>query len=113
ENVVFAEVDVSSYPLLEYPPHDLALAVKMAEAARDHQLQLFHVHYAIPHAIAGFLARQMLGPGAPKLITTLHGTDITIVGQDRSFFEITRFGIERSDSVTAVSEFLRRMTTEA
>jgi len=112
QNVHFHEVDVSSYPLFEYPPHDLALAVKMAEAAREHHLQLFHVHYAIPHAIAGFLAQQMLGPGAPKLITTLHGTDITIVGQDRSFFEITRFGIERSDQVTAVSEFLRRMTTE-
>jgi len=112
QNVCFHEVDVSSYPLFEYPPHDLALAVKMVEVARDHQLELFHVHYAIPHAIAGLLARQMLGDGAPRLVTTLHGTDITLVGQDRSFFEITRFGIERSDGVTAVSEFLRRMTVE-
>ena len=112
QNVCFHEVDVSSYPLFEYPPHDLALAVKMVEGARDHQLELFHVHYAIPHAIAGLLARQMLGDGAPRLVTTLHGTDITLVGQDRSFFEITRFGIERSDGVTAVSEFLRRMTVE-
>jgi len=112
QNVCFHEVDVSSYPLFEYPPHDLALAVKMAEAAREHDLQLFHVHYAIPHAIAGFLAQQMLGAEAPKLITTLHGTDVTLVGQDRSFFEITRFGIERSDGVTAVSEFLRRMTIQ-
>ncbi len=111
-NICFHEVDVSSYPLFEYPPHDLALAVKMAEAARDHHLELFHVHYAIPHAIAGFLAQQMLGESAPRMITTLHGTDITIVGQDRSFFEITRFGIERSDGVTAVSEFLRRMTVD-
>jgi signal transduction histidine kinase len=103
-------VDVSSYPLFEYPPHDLALAVKMAEAAREHGLSLFHVHYAIPHAIAGFLAQQMLGDRAPRMVTTLHGTDITIVGQDRSFFEITRFGIERSDAVTAVSKFLQRMT---
>jgi N-acetyl-alpha-D-glucosaminyl L-malate synthase BshA len=110
QNICFHEVDVSSYPLFEYPPHDLALAVKMAEAAREHGLELFHVHYAIPHAIAGFLAQQMLGNGAPRMVTTLHGTDITIVGQDRSFFEITRFGIERSDAVTAVSEFLRRMT---
>src|SRR5262249_52574965 len=109
QNIHFHEVDVSSYPLFEYPPHDLALAVKMAETAREHQLQLFHVHYAIPHAIAGFLAQEMLGANAPKLVTTLHGTDITIVGQDRSFFEITRFGIERSNQVTAVSEFLRRM----
>jgi N-acetyl-alpha-D-glucosaminyl L-malate synthase BshA len=110
QNVCFHQVDVSSYPLFEYPPHELALAVKMAEAARDHALELFHVHYAIPHAIAGFLAQQMLGSGAPRMVTTLHGTDITIVGQDRSFFEITRFGIERSDAVTAVSEFLQRMT---
>jgi N-acetyl-alpha-D-glucosaminyl L-malate synthase BshA len=112
QNICFHEVDVSSYPLFEYPPHDLALAVKMAEATREHGLELFHVHYAIPHAIAGFLAQQMLGAGAPRMLTTLHGTDITIVGQDRSFFEITRFGIEHSDGVTAVSEFLRRMTVE-
>jgi N-acetyl-alpha-D-glucosaminyl L-malate synthase BshA len=110
QNVCFHEVDVSTYPLFEYPPHDLALAVKMAEAVREHGVQLFHVHYAIPHAIAGFLAQQMLGERAPRMVTTLHGTDITIVGQDGSFFEITRFGIERSDAVTAVSEFLRRMT---
>ena len=112
QNICFHEVDVSSYPLFEYPPHDLALAVKMAEATREHGLELFHVHYAIPHAIAGFLAQQMLGSGAPRMVTTLHGTDITIVGQDRSFFEITRFGIERSDAVTAVSGFLQRMTAE-
>jgi len=111
-NISFHDVDVSSYPLFEYPPTDLALAVKMAEVARDHKLDLFHVHYAIPHAIAGFLAQQMLGDGAPRMVTTLHGTDITIVGQDRSFFEITRFGIDRSDGVTAVSEFLRRMTLD-
>jgi L-malate glycosyltransferase len=112
QNISFHEVDVSSYPLFEYPPHDLALAVKMAETAREHRLDLFHVHYAIPHAIAGFLAQQMLGEKAPRMVTTLHGTDITIVGQDRSFFEITRFGIERSQGVTAVSEFLRRMTLD-
>jgi L-malate glycosyltransferase len=84
----------------------------MAEAAREHHLDLFHVHYAIPHALAGLLAQQMLGERPPKLITTLHGTDVTLVGQDRSFFEITKFGIERSDGVTAVSEFLRRMTVD-
>ncbi len=112
QNICFHEVDVSSYPLFEHPPHELALAVKMADAVRDHGIELFHVHYAIPHAIAGFLAQQMLGDRAPRMLTTLHGTDITIVGQDRSFFEITRFGIERSDGVTAVSEFLRRMTVE-
>jgi len=112
QNVSFHEVDVSSYVLFEYPPHDLALAAKMAECARDHRLDLFHVHYAIPHAITGLLAKQMLGAAAPKLVTTLHGTDVTLVGQDRSFFEITRFGIEKSDGVTAVSDFLRRMTLE-
>lgn len=111
-NVWFHEVEVATYSLFEYPPHDLALAAKMAEVAREHKLDLLHVHYAIPHAITGFLAQQMLGADAPRLVTTLHGTDITLVGQDRSFFEITRFGIERSDGVTAVSEFLKRMTIE-
>ena len=112
KNICLHEVDLSSYPLFEHPPYELALAVKMAEAVRDHGIELFHVHYAIPHAISGFLAQQMLGNDAPRMLTTLHGTDITIVGQDHSFFEITRFGIERSDGVTAVSEFLRRMTVE-
>jgi len=110
ENVRYHEIDLTTYSLFEYPPHDLALAAKMAEVGRENKLDLFHVHYAIPHAIAGFLAQQMLGEGAPRMVTTLHGTDITIVGQDRSFFEITRFGIERSDAVTAVSGFLQRMT---
>ena len=112
ENIAFHEVEVSSYSLFEYPPHDLALAAKMAEVARENKLDLFHVHYAIPHAITGILAQQMLGATPPKLITTLHGTDITLVGQDRTFFEITKFGIERSDGVTAVSEFLKKMTVD-
>ncbi len=112
ENIRYHEVDVSTYALFEYPPHDLALAAKMAEVAREQRLELFHVHYAIPHAITGFLAQQMIGPGAPRLVTTLHGTDITLVGQDRSYVEITRFGIERSDGVTAVSEFLKKMTID-
>jgi N-acetyl-alpha-D-glucosaminyl L-malate synthase BshA len=110
ENIRFHEVDVTTYSLFEYPPHDLALAAKMAEVARDYDLDLLHVHYAIPHAIAGFIAQRMLGDQAPRLVTTLHGTDITLVGQDRSFFEITRFGIEQSDGVTAVSDFLAQMT---
>ena len=111
-NLFFHEVDVTSYSLFEYPPHDLALAAKMAEVSRENELDLLHVHYAIPHAISGLLAQQMLGSEAPKLITTLHGTDITLVGQDRSFFEITRFGILRSNGVSAVSEFLKKMTIE-
>jgi len=112
QNISFHAVDVSSYVLFEYPPHDLALAAKMAEVARERGLDLFHVHYAIPHAVVGFLAQQMLGSSAPKLVTTLHGTDVTLVGQDRSFFEITRFGIQKSDGVTAVSHFLRQMTLD-
>jgi L-malate glycosyltransferase len=112
QNISFHAVDVSSYVLFEYPPHDLALAAKMAEVARERKLDLFHVHYAIPHAVVGFLAQQMLGADAPKLITTLHGTDVTLVGQDGSFFEITRFGIQKSDGVTAVSHFLRQMTLD-
>ena len=110
--VFFHSVEVGSYSLFEYPPHELALAAKMAEVAREYKLELLHVHYAMPHAISGLLAQQMLGAQAPRLVTTLHGTDITLVGQDRSFFEITRFGIERSDGVTAVSEFLKRMTID-
>ena len=112
ENVRYHEVDLTTYSLFEYPPHDLALAAKMAEVGRENRLDLFHVHYAIPHAITGLLAQQMLGANPPKLVTTLHGTDITLVGQDRTFFEITRFGIERSDGVTAVSEFLKKMTMD-
>jgi N-acetyl-alpha-D-glucosaminyl L-malate synthase BshA len=112
DNVRYHEVDLTTYSLFEFPPHDLALAAKMAEVAREQHLDLFHVHYAIPHAITGLLAQQMLGANPPKLITTLHGTDITLVGQDRTFFEITRFGIERSQGVTAVSEFLKKMTVE-
>ena len=112
ENVRYHEIDLTTYSLFEYPPHDLALAAKMAEVARENKLDLFHVHYAIPHAITGILAQQMLGASPPKLITTLHGTDITLVGQDRTFFEITKFGIERSDGVTAVSEFLKKMTVD-
>jgi L-malate glycosyltransferase len=112
ENIRYHEVDLSSYSLFEYPPHDLALAAKMAEVGREQKLDLFHVHYAIPHAITGLLAQQMLGDKPPRLITTLHGTDITLVGQDRTFFEITKFGIQKSQGVTAVSEFLKRMTVE-
>ena len=112
ENIRYHEVDVTTYALFEYPPHDLALAAKMAAVAKERSLELFHVHYAIPHAITGLLAQQLVGAGAPRLVTTLHGTDITLVGQDRTFFQITRFGIERSDGVTAVSEFLKKMTVD-
>lgn len=114
-NVFFHEVDVGRYPLFEYPPYDLALAVRMHEVVRDHRLDLLHVHYAIPHATSGWIAREMLRDSGSDivLVTTLHGTDITIVGQDPSFHSITRFSIERSDRITAVSEYLKRETIRA
>lgn len=110
--VFFHEVDVGRYPLFEYPPYDLALAVRMHEVVRSHQLDLLHVHYAIPHATSAWIAREMLRANGHDVVvvTTLHGTDITIVGQDRSFHAITKFSIERSDRITAVSQYLRDET---
>ena len=115
ENVYFHEVDLSgTYPLLEYFPYSLALAVKQHEVAVREQLDILHVHYAVPHATAGFLAREMAEPEHRlKLVTTLHGTDITLVGQQASFFTVTKFSIEQSDAVTAVSQFLRQQTLDA
>ncbi len=112
ENVSFHEVDLSStYPLLEYFPYSLALAVKQHEVALREQLEILHVHYAIPHAPAAFLAKQMLEEDHEiKVVTTLHGTDITLVGLESSFFTVTKFAIERSDAVTAVSSYLRDAT---
>jgi len=114
-NVFFHEVDVGRYPLFEYPPYDLALAVRMHEVVQSHGLQLLHCHYAIPHATSAWIAREMLRQQKRdvKVITTLHGTDITIVGQDPSFHQITKFSIEKSDRLTAVSEYLRRETYNA
>ena len=114
-NIYYHEVPVSNYPLFEYPPYDLALATRMAEVAEFHSLDLLHVHYAIPHSVSALLARQMLAARGRHLpfITTLHGTDITLVGLDRSYLPITRFGIEESDGVTAISSYLRERTYEA
>ena len=113
--VFFHEVDVGRYPLFEYPPYDLALAVRMHEVVRTHRLDLLHVHYAIPHATSAWIAREMLEDGGRtvRIATTLHGTDITLVGQDPSFHAITKFSIERSDALTAVSEYLKRETFNA
>ena len=113
--IFFHEVEVGRYPLFEYPPYDLALAVRMHEVVRDQRLDLLHCHYAIPHATSAWIAREMLrAQGSDiKVVTTLHGTDITIVGQDPSFHAITKFSIERSDHITAVSEYLRRETIAA
>ena len=113
--VYFHEVDVGRYPLFEYPPYDLALAVRMHEVVKTHGLDLLHVHYAIPHATSAWIAREMLREAKSdvKVITTLHGTDITIVGQDPSFHPITKFSIEKSDRITAVSQYLRQQTFNA
>ena len=113
--VFFHEVDVGRYPLFEYPPYDLALAVRMHEVVMQHGLDILHVHYAIPHATSAWIAREMLheAGGAIQIITTLHGTDITIVGQDPSFHAITKFSIEKSDRITAVSQYLRDETRTA
>ena len=111
-NIWFHEVEVSHYPLFDYPPYDLALATRMAEVAEIYSLDLLHVHYAIPHSVSAYLARQMLKRAGKRLpfVTTLHGTDITLVGQDRSYLPITRFSIEESDGVTAISKYLRDRT---
>ncbi|MCC6772029.1 MAG: N-acetyl-alpha-D-glucosaminyl L-malate synthase BshA [Gemmatimonadaceae bacterium] len=110
--VFFHEVDVGKYPLFEYPPYDLALAVRMHEVVLSHGLDLLHVHYAIPHATSAWIAKEMLRETGHdiQVITTLHGTDITLVGQDRSFHAITKFSIEKSDRITAVSNFLKEET---
>jgi N-acetyl-alpha-D-glucosaminyl L-malate synthase BshA len=113
--IFFHEVDVGRYPLFEYPPYDLALAVRMHEVVRKHGLDLLHVHYAIPHATSAWIAREMLEETGEtiRIITTLHGTDITIVGQDPSFHPITKFSIEKSHRITAVSHYLREETIRA
>lgn len=117
-NIHFHEVVVSNYPLFEYPPYDLALATRMAEVAELYELDLLHVHYAIPHSVSAMLAKQMLACGKNHngrrlpFVTTLHGTDITLVGLDRSYLPITRFSIEQSDGVTAISKYLKQKTIE-
>ncbi len=113
ERVHFHEVEMMSYPLFEHQPYDLALATKMATVARAENLDLLHVHYAIPHSISAILARESIkGKRYVPVITTLHGTDITLVGADRSYLPITRYGLQQSDGVTAVSKFLKQATIE-
>jgi N-acetyl-alpha-D-glucosaminyl L-malate synthase BshA len=112
DRIYFHEVEVLSYPLFEYPPYDLVLATKMAEVMSRFDLDILHVHYAIPHSISAYLAKMMLKERVVPFVTTLHGTDITLVGNDRSYLPITRFGIEQSDAVTAVSEYLRKRTIQ-
>ncbi len=110
DRIWFHEVEVTNYPLFDHPPYTLALATKMTEVAESALLDLLHVHYAIPHSVSALLARMMAMPRRLPFITTLHGTDITLVGNDRSYLPITRFSIEQSDGVTAISSYLRDRT---
>jgi N-acetyl-alpha-D-glucosaminyl L-malate synthase BshA len=114
DGIFYHEVPVSSYPLFEFPPYDLALASRMAEVAEFYDLDLLHVHYAIPHSVSALLARQMLAARGRRLpfVTTLHGTDITLVGLDRSYLPITRYSIQESDGVTSISSYLKDETFE-
>jgi N-acetyl-alpha-D-glucosaminyl L-malate synthase BshA len=113
DRVRFHEVEMMSYPLFEHQPYTLALATKMSTVAETENLDLLHVHYAIPHSISAILARESLKPKRRlPVITTLHGTDITLVGADRSYLPITRYGIVQSDGVTAISEYLKEATRE-
>ena len=106
----FHEVVVNQYSLFKYPDYTLPLAVKMADVARAHALDIFHVHYAVPHATAAYLADQMLGKNAPAIVTTLHGTDTTLLGKDPSYRAAIEHALSHSDAITAVSESLREET---
>jgi len=112
QRILYHEVATVNYPLLEHSPYAIALAAKMAEVGGQVCLDLFHVHYAIPHAVSAFLARAILAPRGPRIVTTLHGTDITLVGNDRSLFPMTRFALEQSDGVTCVSQYLADKTRQ-
>jgi len=109
--VTFHEVTFPSYPLFQHPPYSLALASHMADVAAHHGLDLLHVHYAIPHAVSALLAKEILG-GGPKLVVTLHGTDITVVGADPAFLPVVRWALEKAEAVTAVSQALAEQTKE-
>lgn len=110
-NIYYHEVTVNQYSVFQYPPYDLALASKIAEVTKREQLDLLHVHYAIPHAVCAVLAKQMVDHDV-KIVTTLHGTDITVLGYDPSLSDMIKFGIEQSDVVTAVSNALVQQTYE-
>lgn len=111
--IFFHQVVTPTYPLFaEYPPYSLALSTKMVEVARHQQLEVMHVHYAIPNAVSAVMARQIVAPHPLAVVTTLHGTDVTLVGNDPAYLETTRWGIVQSDAVTAVSESLRQTTMQ-
>jgi N-acetyl-alpha-D-glucosaminyl L-malate synthase BshA len=113
ENIYIHEVEVASYPLFKYPPYALSLATKLVDVALEYKLDLIHSHYAVPHAASAYLAQKILGTQKLKTITTLHGTDITLVGLDSSFHRVVKFAIEESDGVTAVSQYLKQRTIDA
>src|SRR5688572_5804234 len=112
QNVYYHEVEVPSYPLFDHPPYNLALTVAMQNTVVQHDLDLIHAHYAVPHATSAWMAKEMLERPRFRVVTTLHGTDITLVGQDPSYQSITQFSIQRSDGLTAVSEYLQRETVQ-
>lgn len=112
QNIFLHEVDVALYPLFKYPPYELGLATKLVELAETHDLDIIHAHYAVPHAASAYLAKQIFNSPRPKTVTTLHGTDITLVGAEPSFRRVVKFAIEQSDGVTAVSHYLRQRTIE-
>jgi N-acetyl-alpha-D-glucosaminyl L-malate synthase BshA len=109
-HIHYHEVEVASYPLFDHPPYTLALATKMLEVFEAESLDILHVHYAIPHSVSAMLARSMAAPRRLPFVTTLHGTDITLVGSNRSYLPITKFSIEKSDGVTAISDYLLQQT---
>ncbi len=111
-NVFVHEVEVSTYPLFKYPPYELGLTTKLVELCEARELDIIHAHYAVPHAASAYFAKQILGGKKPRTVTTLHGTDITLVGADPSFRRVVKFAIEMSDGVTAVSEYLKNRTAE-
>lgn len=111
-NIYFHEVNVPAYPLFKYPPYSLALASRLSEITKKYEIDIIHAHYAVPHSVCANLARDMIDGRSPKVVTTLHGTDITLVGNDPSFFTITKYGMEQSDALTCVSGDLKRLTQE-
>ena len=108
--VIFDGFEISNYPLFRYPPHDLSLANKLAEIVVKHDIQIIHAHYAVPHAISAMLAGQIVRPHPVKVVTTLHGTDITLVGSHRDFYRVCRYAMLECDGLTAVSQWLARET---
>ncbi len=111
-NIYFHLVDVVSYPLFKFPPYTLALASKTAEVIEEYKLELIHAHYAVPHSASAHLAQQLVGDESVKIITTLHGTDIRLVGLDPSYFRVTKYAIENNNGITAVSNYLAQVTRE-